>query len=294
MLAYAITLGIFFGIYALMTMGLNFHFGFTGIINFGHVAFFAVGAYSSALLVMAGVPFVLGITVATLLAAAVAWPIGLMALRLRIEYFAIATLGFSEIVRTLIIGERWLTHGDDGISGIPNPFAFLGTGMEADLAYLGLVIAANLLALWVMYRIVHSPFGRMVQAIRDDEEAVRALGKEPATFKVRVLMIGAAFAGLAGALYAHYITFISPGQFEPLVTFYIWTAMIMGGAGRVGGAFVGSALLVLFLEGSRFLRDVVPFISDVRMASLRLAAIGLALILFMLYRPEGLLKGYSK
>lgn len=292
--SYLITVAIFIGIYMLMTLGLNLHFGFTGMINFGHVAFFAIGAYASALLVMAGFPPVIGFVGAIVLAGLAAYPIGLMALRLRIEYLAIATLGFSEIVRVVIISEEWLTNGVRGLSGIPGIFPGVDLGYGGEIPYLALVIGCNVVAILIMNRIVASPFGRLLQAIRDDEETVRALGKDPAGFKVRVFMIGAAFAGVAGALYAHYVSYIVPDQFVPLVTFYIWIAMIMGGAGRVVGAVAGTILLVAFLEGSRFIRDFLPGVAEVEMASLRLAVVGLALVLFILYRPQGMFGGYSK
>ncbi len=292
--AYLVTVAIFVGIYMLMTLGLNLHFGFTGMINFGQVAFFAIGAYASALLVMAGLPHAVGFLGAVVMAGLAAYPVGLMALRLRIEYLAIATLGFSEIVRVVVISEEWLTNGVRGLSGIPSLFGGFDLGYGGELAYLGVVILFNVAAILIMQRIVASPFGRILQAIRDDEEAVRALGKNPAGFKVRVFVIGAAFAGVAGALYAHYVTYIVPDQFVPLVTFYIWIAMIMGGAGRVVGAVAGTILLVAFLEGSRFLRDFLPGVAEVEMASLRLAVVGLALVLFILYRPQGMFGGYSK
>jgi branched-chain amino acid transport system permease protein len=149
-------------------------------------------------------------------------------------------------------------------------------------------------AVLLMQRMVKSPFGRLIEAIRDDEQAVLALGKDPARFKVQVLMIGAALAGIAGAFYGHYITYVVPEQFIPLITFYVWMAMIMGGVGRVSGAVVGAGLLMLFLEGSRFVRDFVPGVSAVEMASLRLAVVGLALILFTLYRPQGLMGDFTR
>ncbi len=152
-----------------------------------------------------------------------------------------------------------------------------------------MVAGAVVLAILFIRALALSPFGRLIQAVRDDEDAVRSVGKDPALLKVKVLMIGGGIAGLAGGLYAHYVTFISPEQFLPLVTFYVWIAMIMGGAGTISGAIVGSTILLAFLEGSRFLRDVVPLVTEVQMASLRLAAVGLALILFMLYRPQGMM-----
>jgi branched-chain amino acid transport system permease protein len=288
MLGYLTAVGTMGGIYALLALGLNLQYGYTGLINFGVVAFYAIGAYTSALLSLRGVPFAVDFAVAAVLAAAFAWPLGLICLRLRDDYLAIVTLAFAEIVRIVIATEDWLTGGNRGIPGIPRPFVSFGPG-AADLAYLALVLLMVAAAVLITVRLVGSPFGRVIQAIRDDQDAVRSVGKGPARFKLVVFMLGAGLTGLAGALYAHYLTFISPDQFVPLLTFYVWIAVIMGGAGRVSGSIAGAALLTLFLEGSRFLRDALPIVSDVQMASVRLAAIGLALILFTLYRPQGLL-----
>jgi len=285
---YLLAVGTIGGIYALLALGLNLQYGYTGLINFGVVALYAIGAYTSALLSMHGVPFAIDMAAGTLLAAACAWPLGVICLRLRDDYLAIVTLAFAEIVRTVIVSEDWLTAGPRGLPGIPRPFASLAPD-AAGVAYLGLVLVMVAGGVLVTTVLVRSPFGRLIQAIRDDEDAVRSVGKSPAGSKLVVFMIGAGMTGLAGALYAHYLTYISPDQFVPLLTFYVWIAVIMGGAGRIGGALAGAALLTLFLEGSRFLRDALPFIPEVQMASLRLAAIGLALILFTIYRPQGLL-----
>lgn len=284
--AYLVAIAIITAIYALLALGLNLQFGFTGLINFGHVGFFCIGAYAAAILSTHGMPVALGFVAAAALAGLAAWPIGLVSLKLRDDYFAIVTLGFSEVVRLVATSEQWLTRGVQGIPGIPPLF-----GGTQPFGVLALLLAVNLAAALGMGRIVRSPFGRMIGAIRDNEEAVKALGKDPAGFKVQVLMLGAALAGIAGAFYAHYIGYIAPDQFVPLVTFQIWMAIIMGGAGRVSGALAGTVILMLFLEGSRFLRDVVPFISDVGMASVRLGAVGLALVLFTLYRPQGIMGG---
>jgi branched-chain amino acid transport system permease protein len=286
--AYLVAVAIFALLYMLMALGLNLQFGFTGLINFGHVGFLAIGAYCSALLTLAGWPIALGIAAAIVLGALVAWPLGLLTLRLRDDYLAIVTLGFSESLRIAIQEEKWLTKGVQGLTNIPRLFAELGIGKGAEIATLGLLLAFNLAAVLAIYRLVRSPYGRLIQAIRDDEDAVKALGKDPARFKIEVFVIGAGMAGAAGAVYAHYIAYISPEQFLPLMTFYAWMAIIMGGVGRVSGAVLGTLLLMTFIEGSRFLRDVAPFIPEVQMASLRLAAVGLALILFTLYRPQGI------
>ena len=282
-------------IYVLLSLGLTLHYGLTGLINFGHVGFFCIGAYAAAILsTRAGLPLAAGFVAAAVLAGLAAWPIGLVSLRLRDDYFAIVTLGFSETVRLVVTSERWLTNGVQGIPGIPRLFETLGVGMASAVAILALLLAVNAAAVAIFLRLARSPFGRMIEAIRDNEEAVRALGKDPARFKIRVLVLGAAVAGVAGAFYAHYIGYVVPDQFVPLVTFYVWMAIIMGGVGRISGAVVGTVLLMLFLEGSRFLRDAAPFISAVDMASVRIGAVGLALILFTMYRPQGLMGDYTR
>jgi len=212
-----------------------------------------------------------------------------LSLRLRDDYLAIVTLGFSEAVRITIQQESWLTQGVQGLPGLPKLFA--SWGPVSDAAIFAVLLGAVALVAWGTVRLTGSPFGRLLKAIGDDEAALSALGKDPARFKVQVFMLGAALAGLAGAFYAHFITFITPEQFIPLITFYVWMGLIMGGAGSVRGAIFGSLLLMVFLEGSRFAKDWVPGVSEVGMASLRLAAVGLALILITLYRPHGLWGG---
>lgn len=288
MLGYLLAVGTVGGIYALLALGLNLQYGYTGLINFGVVGLYAIGAYTAALLSLHGVPFAASLLAGALLAAACAWPLGAICLRLRDDYLAIATLAFAEIVRTVIVSEDWLTAGPRGLPGIPRPFTSWGPEAAGN-AYLALVLVAVAAAMLVTSGLVRSPFGRLIQAIRDDEDAVRSIGKSPARAKLVAFTVGAGIMGLAGGLYAHYLTYISPDQFVALLTFYVWIAVIMGGAGRIGGALAGAALLTLFLEGSRFLRDALPFVSDVQMASLRLAAIGLALIVFTIRRPQGLL-----
>jgi branched-chain amino acid transport system permease protein len=289
MTAYLVAVGIVALIYMLLAIGLNLQYGYTGLINFGVVAFFAIGAYTSALLALAGWPLPAAFAAAMLAAAVAAYPIGLLSLRLSDDYLAVVTLGFSEAVRVAIQEERWLTHGVQGLPGIPRLFATLGVGNWAELAALAALVACNLAAIGLMLHLVRSPYGRLIQAIRDDEVAVEAIGKDPRRLKVQVFMLGSALAGLAGAFYAHFITYLSPDQFLPLVTFYVWIAMIIGGAGRTSGAVAGSLILMVFLEGSRFARDWIPGVSEVQMASVRLALVGLALILFTLYRPQGML-----
>jgi len=274
-------------IYALLAIGLNLQYGESGLINFGHVAFFALGAYASALTALAGWPLPLSFALGAFVAAVSAIPVGLAALRLREDYLAIVTLGFSESVRLVLQQEREITLGVQGVPGIPKLFGSLGPRLT-DWAILGALLIAVAMAAWAAHWLKNSPFGRLLRAIRDNEAAVVAVGKDPAIFKIQVFMFGAALAGLSGAFYAHFLTFISPEQFVPLVTFYVWMSIILGGIGSLRGALAGTLLLVAFLEGSRFIRDIFPGIAEVQMASVRLALVGLAIIVFVLWRPQGL------
>ncbi|WP_347485155.1 branched-chain amino acid ABC transporter permease [Vandammella animalimorsus] len=293
MIAYLCAIGTVALIYALLALGLNLQFGLTRLVNFGVVAFFAIGAYVSGLLSLQGVPLLASHVAAILASALLALPIGLLSLRLRDDYLAIVTLGFAEAVRITIQQEAWLTNGVQGLPGLPKLFASVPAPW-GDVAVLVLLAATTALASWATVRLAASPFGRLLRAIGDDETALSALGKDPAWFKVQVFMLGAGLFGLAGAFYAHFITFITPEQFIPLITFYVWMGLIMGGAGRVRGALLGTVLLMVLLEGSRFAKDWIPGVSEVSMASLRLAAVGLALILVTLYRPEGVFGGQPK
>lgn len=288
MTAYLVAMLILVAIYSLLALGLNLHWGYTGLINFGHVGFFAVGAYTSALLTTRlGWPIPAGFAAAVVLAGASAYPLGLVSMRLRTDYLAIVTLGFSEVIRAVLINEIWLTNGTNGISYIPRPFSNLQTGVN-EVVYLIFVLAFLAVAYWMVHRLGRSPFGRTLEAIRENEEAAQSLGKYVASFKTRSFVIGAAIAGIAGASYAHYINFLVPEQFMPLVTFYVWMAVIMGGSGSNKGVILGTLILMVFLEGSRFAKDFIPFISDVKLAAVRFMVVGLGIILIVLYRPQGI------
>jgi branched-chain amino acid transport system permease protein len=292
MTAYLIAISIIVLIYLLLSLGLTIQYGLTGLINFGLVGFFAIGAYASAILAMNGVPLVVSFLLAAVLSGLAAWPIGMVAIRLRDDYFAIVTLGFSETIRLVIINESWLTTGVNGITGVPALFP--DAGISAPLYTVGVLIIVNVVVILVLQHIVKSPFGRALEAVRDDETALKALGKSPSRFKIEVMILGSGLAGLAGAFYGHYVTYIVPDQFIPLTTFYIWMAVIIGGVGRVSGAITGTVLLIGLLEGSRFLRDIIPAIPDTEMASIRLGMVGFLLIIFLIFRPQGLLGDYTR
>lgn len=291
MVHYLITLLSIGGIYLLMAQALNFQHGFSGLANFGVVGFFAIGAYSSAILTMYGLPIIGGVAVAAAVASAFGAVIATLCLKLRTDYLAIVTLGFSETVRITVISEEWLTNGTRGLAGLRSmslPY------LDPNISAVVIIIAANILVALGLRLLIKSPFGRTIRAVRDDEVALEAVGKMPLAFKRRVFSLGSAVFGVAGALYAHYVGYISPDQFLPLTTFYVWIAVMMGGAGRLSGPVIGSVILILFLEGSRFSRDFLFGISEVHMASIRFGIIGLALIVVALWRPQGLVGDYTK
>jgi branched-chain amino acid transport system permease protein len=279
---YLVAIATIVGIQVLLTLGLTLHYGTTGLVNFGHVAFYALGAYASALLTPAGVPFLVAMAVGVVLAVLASALVGVATLRLREDYFAILTLGFSELLRLLLLNARELTRGALGIPGIPRPWTHL-PGVPDHVAYLGLVLIAVVLAFVLSAVLTRSPLGRTLRAIRDDDQAAMALGKDVLRFRLTSLAWGAGLAAVAGSLWAHYVTYVVPDQFTPEITFYTWMAMIIGGPGSTRGAVWGTAILMVVLEGTRFAKDVIPMLDAPRLAALRQIVIGLGLIVMTVY-----------
>ena len=286
--AYLIAIGTFVGIYALLALGLNVQWGFTGLVNLGHVGFFAMGAYSTALLTVHGAPFVLGLTMAIMMSACLGALVAMATLRLKEDFLTIVTLGFSEIFRLFLINEDWLTRGANGITGIPRPLRHLFS-RGYDLFYLCAIGFVVLIVYLILEKVRISPYGRILKAIREDEEVAAVAGKNIFRFKVQAFALGAGIAGLAGFFYAHYITYVSPDTFVPALTIYVWVALIAGGSGNNRGAILGAVVLMGFLEGARFLKDFIPFLTDFRLAAAREIMVGLFLILLMFYKQEGIL-----
>ncbi|RAH96813.1 branched-chain amino acid ABC transporter permease [Acuticoccus sediminis] len=293
MTAYLIAIGSIGLIYALLALGLNLQWGQTGLINFGHVAFFAIGAYTSGLLALAGWPLPVTILVAMIVAGLAAWPLGRLTLTLKSDYLAVTAIGFSEVVRSVLENEAWLSGGPSGLPGIPTLFSGL-SGLDRSLATFAVLLAVTVAVFLVLQTLTRSPFGRALRSIRDDEMAATALGKNVVSFKTRSLTLGAAIAGLAGAFYAHYLTFISPEQFTPEVTFNVWIAVIIGGSGSNPGVLLGTLILIIFLEGTRFLGDLGLALDGSQLGALRFMIIGAALVLCMIYRPSGILPPASR
>jgi len=280
-------LAIVIAIYAVFALSLNVEIGYTGLFNFGHVAFFAIGAYTSALLTLAGAPFGLGLAAGLAAAGLCGYLLSIPALKLQGDYFGIATLGFGEILRMVVNNEVWLTKGPMGLPGIPRPELF-GLHFDTLPAYLALSVGMALATFAVLAFIVLSPFGRALKAVRDDETAAEILGKNAFRFKIKSFVIGSVFAGLAGVLWAHYTTFISPGDFTLTETILVLLIVVMGGKGTFHGPVVGAVVLIFFQESVRFLR--LPPEWTRLLGPLQQMVFGLLLVVFMVFRPEGIVR----
>jgi branched-chain amino acid transport system permease protein len=279
---YALALATICGVQILLVLGLNVQFGLTGLVNFGQVAFYAIGAYTSALLTLAGIPLWAAVPAGVVLAVLASLLVGLSTLRLREDYFAILTLGFSEAVRLFLLNAREITNGPIGLSGVPRPLAGLVRGGDA-LLYFALVAAAAAVAFALCQALARSPLGRTLRAVRDDDQAAMALGKDVLVFRLTAFGFGAALAAVSGSLWAHYVTYVAPDQFTPEITFYAWMAMIIGGPGSMAGSALGTAALVIVLESTRFARDLFPGLDATRLAAARQIAIGFGLIVLTVY-----------
>ena len=275
------------GIYVILTLSLNLLVGYTGLAALGHAAFSCVGAYASSLLALNyGLSPWIGLFVGACVAAVLGAFIGAPSLRLKGDYLAIATFGLGVIVYS--VAKNWvsITRGPMGLPGIPG-FSVFGLQLSEVWAYLILVAVFVFLTYFVIRRVVKSPFGRILRGIREDEVAALAMGKNVNKHKIIVFVIGAFFAGIAGSLYAHYITFIDPSSFTVMESISILLMVVFGGMGSLPGSFVGAAILVIFPELLRFLG--MP--SSVA-APLRQMIYGLLLIVLMLKRPQGILGKY--
>lgn len=282
---YLVALLMFGAIYALLGLGLNLQWGHTGVVNLGFVAFFAVGAYTSALLTLRGMPQILGPIAGLVLGGLVAYPIGMLTLRLRDDYLAIVSFGFAQVVQVIITNADW-TGGVNGLTGITRLFK----GMDLDFrpyAQLGLVLVVVLFVLYLNHRLTESPYGRLLRAIRDSIDAVGSLGKNAQDYRLAALVLGSALAGLAGSLYAHYIGYISPDQFDSTLSFLVFTGIVIGGSSHWGAA-VGTLIFVSLMEVTRFLGDLQLPITDSQFAQVRLIIVGIVLIVLMQRRPQGL------
>jgi neutral amino acid transport system permease protein len=367
MVDYLIFLAISTALFALFALGLNLQWGFTGLINFGHIAFMTLGAYTTVLLSLKGVPLLISAGAGAIVAALLGLIIGFATLRLREDYLSIVTIGTGELIRLVVnnqelpVGDTWIS-GAFGIQSYPIPlstepnlftrFVMIGlltllaavtfltlwrwiritqisrttdlgkrtTGKQEFASRLGVGIVLAVLAAaiyisgviglynytpkaglmlvlllvlafvyWRLEILVRSPWGRILKAIREDEEIPKALGKNVFWYKLQSLMLGGAIAGIAGAFFAWQLGAIYPDNFQPQITFDTWIMVILGGSGNNVGTILGA---VIFFAYDALTREVLPRIvplDEARLGAFRIMIIGLILMVLMIWRPQGIL-----
>jgi len=362
MVGYLVFLTIYIGLYALFALGLNIQWGYAGLINFGHVAFMTVGAYSTVQLSSLGVPLILAVIAGMAIAALLGLLIGMSTLRLREDYLAIVTIGVSEMLRLIALNEQWLTNGSFGVRGFPLPFESFDPNLGQRYLLIVLLTLLAIFAAWQLWRglrsqwregreiqnksyqpakiwgliiwgaiglgviltiyingcaalldynykaglmllvlftvafvytglelLAKSPWGRVLKAIREDEEIATALGKNVFWYKLQAFMLGGAIAGIAGAFYAWQLTTIYPSNFQTLITFNVWTMVVLGGAGKNPGALLGAIIFWAYDALTRFYLPKLGWFDSSEQGAFRVMVIGLILMLLMVWRPQGIL-----
>jgi branched-chain amino acid transport system permease protein len=290
--------GIIAGIYTIFALGLQLNVGFTGIFNFGQAAFMAIGAYAMAILTTeTAISFWLSLPISILIAIAFGLVVGLPSLRLRTDYFAIATIAAAEAIRLFALNAREVTGGAQGKFGFGEDWDSVSGTIEGWIADLGwsdvptlfplflVVWAFALVLMLVLSRVQETPWGRVLRAIREDEDAARALGKNAFSYKLQSLSIAATIGALSGFFLALNLRFVVPDEFLPIVTFIGYACLILGGMANYWGVAVGAVILWTVLEGLRFLE--LP-LSETRIAALRFIILGVVLIGLMAFRPQGM------
>jgi branched-chain amino acid transport system permease protein len=286
--------------YAIVVLGLNLQWGYTGLFNVGVAGFVAVGAYTSAILTTPdaadriggfGWPVAAGWVAAMALSGLVALAVGAVALRLRHDYLAITTFGVAVTIQLLATNLQRLTGGTFGVQFIPKPLqGWLGTGLVWNLAYLALVAVLLATVYSALQTLVRSPWGRVLRAIREDEAAAESLGKRAFFFRLQSFVIGGMLMGLGGAVYAHFVGYIAPEDFLPILTFQLWAMLIVGGSGNHRGAVLGAFVVWGFWAAAgALLRGWVPQAEQARAAALQVVLIGVLIMLMLLWRPRGLI-----
>ncbi|MES1151676.1 MAG: branched-chain amino acid ABC transporter permease [Dongia sp.] len=285
--------------YALMCLGLNLQWGQTGLFNVGVAGFAAIGAYASAMLTTPagnhwggyGLPIFVGWIGAMIASGFAAAIIGAITLRLRADYLAITTFGIAIVIQLFALNAQSITGGAFGIGFIPRPFVSLAEhALAFNLANLAMVAIVTLVVFLALERLVRSPWGRVLRAIREDETAARSLGKNSNRFRLQAFVLGSAVIGLAGAMQGHFIGFIAPENYLSAITFQVWAMLIIGGSGNNKGAVLGAILVwALWSASGAAMTAIFPPEQQARAAALQIVAIGVLMAVILLLRPRGIL-----
>ena len=263
-------------VWVIATMGLNLTIGYAGQKSLGHAAFFGIGAYAVAILLKAGISFWIGLPLAMLGCFVIGLGLGFPALRVQAIYLAFATLGFNTALWLVMRNEEWLTGGTFGINNVARP-GLLGLSLDSNLAYYYLVLGVTLVMAALLWKLLHSPWGKAFTALRDNPIRAESLGINIQAYTLLSFAIGAVYAGVAGALYASLVQFIDPASFTVGESIMMYLMVVVGGAGTFFGPLLGAAVGVLLPEWMRGLQDWY------------LLCFGVAVVLLMLWLPDGLL-----
>lgn len=274
---YALRTSILVLIYIILALSLNFVLGFAGQLSMGHSAFYAIGAYTTALLtVNYKVSFWIALLISAVVAAIFGLLLGIPTLRLKGDYLAITTIGFGEILRLILINWTSFTRGPAGIPGIPSPKIF-GYTISTNTGYFYILYILALLTIFISHRLLNSRLGRGLIAVRDDEVAAEAMGINPTFLKILAFVLGAAIAGLVGGIFASFIHYVNPDNFTYMESVVILTMVVLGGVGSIPGVIVGATVLTILPEA---LRGISTY---------RYAIYGILLVLMMIVRPQGII-----
>ncbi|WP_435921999.1 branched-chain amino acid ABC transporter permease [Paenibacillus sp. DYY-L-2] len=272
---YLMHIVIMIGIFSILSMSLNVIIGYAGQFALGHAAFYGIGAYSAALLMIHfHVSFWIALPAAAVIAGFFGFLLGTPVIRLRGDYLGIVTLGFGEIVRLIFVGWVDVTRGPMGLPGIPAPSLF-GYTFSGKTEFYYLILALALLTFFVIHRVVHSGVGLSMLTVREDETLAQSIGIRPNKYKLIAFTVGGFFAGIAGAFWATYISFVSPDAFRYLDSVNILAMVILGGTASLPGSILGAVILVLAPELLRYMSDY------------RMLLMGLAIVLMMIFKPTG-------
>ena len=299
---FAITVGTVFAIWAILSVSLNLILGFTGLLSVGHIGFFGIGAYAMAILTSDpayeqlrteaiptfGWPFFAALPVSVVLAGGVAILVGIVFNRFRDDIYVLVSFGFAIIAFNVFLNWRSFTRGAFGIHEIARP-QIGGWTLDGDFEFMLLALAFLLLAMLIAWFITSSSFGRVLTAIREDEQAIEVFGYQATHYKLTVWVISAMMAGLAGGLFSSWTSFIDPNSFILLESILLVSIVILGGLANIWGSLLGAMAFVLLEEGMRFL----PFLPNEYVGQARQVVLGIMLVLLMLFRPQGLVGRYK-
>ena len=272
---------ILLNIFFILAAALNMAIGFTGLLSLAHISLLTIGAYSSAILTKGGVPFVSAVIYAVIIVAVFSYILIYVTKTLKSDYLALATLGFSFVVTTVILNLE-ITRGALGIPGIPHP-NFFGIVVNTKPEWIIFSSIIMYISIFIIYKITKSPFGRLLEGVRDDETSLKVMGKDTETLKIKAMVISGCFAGISGILFAHYITFIDPYTFAIPELIWILTVIIVGGLASNKGSIVGAFIVFTIPEILRF----TPIPPEL-IGPLRQIIYALILLVILLYRPRGI------